>query len=404
MTYGVDYYVKIATTNGLDTSTPVSATGNPIRIGQVHSGDIVSISADKISTGVLDVGATINVGASSGKRIELTGTGDIPFGIYGTGGTELLTYNSTTNVLAITGAITITSGSTYDSITAAQGTANTAVTNAATAQATANSKLLPSDIQSAVTSYVTTIDGGVITTGIIKSVGTFPAVIGSDFSTGGTAINLATGAISSSQFRIQSNGDAYFAGSLSSGISISAPVITGSTSITGGTITGGIIKSSSGASYISLGESAGTIKFKVSGVVYPGYITNESYLGGTSSSLIIGAPSNSNTFSTSTYIMLDDYSGGGIITLNSASTTNIQSTSVNIGADSSSTVQLRGSINISSQGWSPDIGGSSPTYKLLGITSAGTVAQIGVSIWESGSSAAPSNSVGSNGDLWFTSG
>jgi hypothetical protein len=92
MDYGIDYYVKIATTNGTDTSTPVSATGNPVRVGQVKNGDIVEILADKISTGTLKAGSTITVGAPGGKRIELKGTGD-PFAIYGTGGQSLLSYS-----------------------------------------------------------------------------------------------------------------------------------------------------------------------------------------------------------------------------------------------------------------------------------------------------------------------
>ena len=85
LTYGTDYYVKIATTNGTDTSTPVSATGNPVQIGKVTSGDIVTINADKIATGTLSSGSTITVGSTSGKHVVLSGTGD-PLAIYGTGG------------------------------------------------------------------------------------------------------------------------------------------------------------------------------------------------------------------------------------------------------------------------------------------------------------------------------
>lgn len=94
--YGIDYYVKIATTNGTDTSTAVSATGNPVRVGQVTSGDIVTINADKIATGTLSAGSTITVGSTSGKHIKLSGTGD-PFIIYGSGGTSnpVLSYNGT---------------------------------------------------------------------------------------------------------------------------------------------------------------------------------------------------------------------------------------------------------------------------------------------------------------------
>lgn len=85
LTYGVDYYVKIATTNGTDTSTAVSATGNPVQIGKVTSGDIVTINADKIATGTLAAGSTITVGSTSGKHVVIAGNGD-PLAIYGSGG------------------------------------------------------------------------------------------------------------------------------------------------------------------------------------------------------------------------------------------------------------------------------------------------------------------------------
>jgi flagellar hook assembly protein FlgD len=103
LTYGTDYYVKIATTNGTDTSTPVSASGNPVRIGQVTSGDIVTITADKIATGTLSSSSTITVGATSGKHVILAGTGD-PFTIYDTNGTtKLLSYSTTSGKLSIVG-------------------------------------------------------------------------------------------------------------------------------------------------------------------------------------------------------------------------------------------------------------------------------------------------------------
>lgn len=103
LTYGVDYYIKIATTNGTDTSTAVSASGNPVRIGQVTSGDIVTITADKIATGTLDAGSTVTVGSPTGKRVVLAGTGD-PLTVYDTdGSTKLLSYSTTSGRLSIVG-------------------------------------------------------------------------------------------------------------------------------------------------------------------------------------------------------------------------------------------------------------------------------------------------------------
>jgi hypothetical protein len=86
-----------------------------------------------------------------------------------------------------------------------------------------------------VNTNVTSISGGVITTGIIRNSSQSGPSDGSNFSTSGMAINLDNGTITSKQFRINSSGDAFFLGTLSSGVSISAP------SITGGTIGGASI-------------------------------------------------------------------------------------------------------------------------------------------------------------------
>jgi hypothetical protein len=85
-------------------------------------------------------------------------------------------------------------------------------------------------------SNVTTIDGGKITTGVIKNSTHSGVVDGSTFSTSGTAINLNNGTITSPKFRINSQGDAFFTGTLSAGTSLSSPQITGG-SIGAATIT-----------------------------------------------------------------------------------------------------------------------------------------------------------------------
>lgn len=102
LAHGVDYYIKIATTNGTDTSTAVSATGNPVRVGQVQNGSIVAVTADKIDSGTVSAGSIITVGSTSGKHIKLSGTGD-PLTIYGSGGISnpVLSYNG--NKLTIVG-------------------------------------------------------------------------------------------------------------------------------------------------------------------------------------------------------------------------------------------------------------------------------------------------------------
>jgi hypothetical protein len=136
LTYGVDYYVKIATTNGIDTSAAVSASGNPVRIGQVTSGDIITINADKIATGTLSSGSTITVGSTSGKHIKLSGTGD-PFIIYGTGGVSnpILSYNG--NKLTVvgdgtfSGALSAATGTFAGSLSAATGSFSGTITASA---------------------------------------------------------------------------------------------------------------------------------------------------------------------------------------------------------------------------------------------------------------------------------
>jgi hypothetical protein len=87
-----------------------------------------------------------------------------------------------------------------------------------------------------VNTNVTSISGGVITTGIIKNAAHSGPSDGSNFSTSGMAINLDNGTITSKQFRINSSGNAFFLGTLSSNISIDAPNITGG-SIGGASIT-----------------------------------------------------------------------------------------------------------------------------------------------------------------------
>jgi hypothetical protein len=133
LTYGIDYYVKIATTNGTDTSTAVSASGNPVRIGQVTNGDIVTVTADKIATGTLSSGSTITVGSTSGKHIKLSGTGD-PFIIYGSGGVSnpVLSYNGDKLTVVgdgtFSGALSAATGTFAGTLSAATGSFSGTIT------------------------------------------------------------------------------------------------------------------------------------------------------------------------------------------------------------------------------------------------------------------------------------
>ena len=79
---------------------------------------------------------------------------------------------------------------------------------------------------------VTNISGGIITAGVIKGGSHSGTENGSNFSTTGLAINLDNGGISAKNFRITSNGEAYFKGEI-----LSNSTITGTT-ISGGNISG----------------------------------------------------------------------------------------------------------------------------------------------------------------------
>lgn len=127
MTYNTNYYIKIKTTNGntAQDSSEVLATGSPVQIGKVGSGDIVTVTADQITAGTIQSQA-ITIGTSTGKHVKLNSGGD-PISIYGTGGTSdpLLTF--TTNgagqsVLSIKGSGTFTGD-----ISAATGTLTNAL-------------------------------------------------------------------------------------------------------------------------------------------------------------------------------------------------------------------------------------------------------------------------------------
>ena len=122
LTYGIDYYVKIKTTNGniAQDSTAVAATGNPVQIGKVGSGDIVSITADQITTGTIS-SQIVTVGTTAGKHVKLSGTGD-PLTIYGTGGTSdpLLSFGTNAQSQSV---LTIKGNGTFSGdISAASGT------------------------------------------------------------------------------------------------------------------------------------------------------------------------------------------------------------------------------------------------------------------------------------------
>lgn len=106
------------------------------------------------------------------------------------------------------------------------GYATTGTTDALSASL--SGKINTGGAASDVNSNTTTISGSKIRSGSIQSNNWDGSVTdGSNFSTAGMTIDLTTGAITSKKFRIDTSGNASFIGTLSSGISIDAPVITG---------------------------------------------------------------------------------------------------------------------------------------------------------------------------------
>ena len=107
------------------------------------------------------------------------------------------------------------------------GYATTGTTDALSASL--SGKINTGGAASDVNSNTTTINGGKIRTGSIQST-TWSGTVtnGSDYSTSGMNIGLdSAGSITAKNFRIDESGNAFFKGTLSSGISIDAPVITG---------------------------------------------------------------------------------------------------------------------------------------------------------------------------------
>lgn len=123
---------------------------------------------------------------------------------------DKLVWDGTT--LSITGNITVSGGNAattnqIDTVTAA---VTNASASAATAQATANTKITAGGAAADVNSNTTTISGGKIRTGVIESTGY--SYSSGDFSTTGTQINLDNGLIRSKNFLIDSSGNAKFQG------------------------------------------------------------------------------------------------------------------------------------------------------------------------------------------------
>ena len=149
----------------------------------------------------------------------------------------------------------------------------------------------------------------------------------------------------------------------------------------------GSLKTGTSTSYIHIGDTAGSIKFKVSGFTYPGQITYDSLYGSTIGSLIITPPTNSNTAGDTPFIMMDSFTSGGMTTIYSPSSIDIDASTLVFG-NSGTDARFQGPVTFYSTAKTT---ASVPTYASAG----GFFRNIYVSTASPGSA-------GNNGDVWIT--
>ncbi len=169
-----------------------------------------------------------------------------------------------------------------------------------------------------VNNNATTISGSKIRTGLIQS-NTWNGTVtnGSDYSTSGMTISLNdSGSITSKNFRIDESGNAFFKGTLSSGISIDAPIITGGSI----NINGGVFQvTSTGAMTATSANITGTLSsstFTLSGNTGTNYwLTNEFKAGSSANYIKVGTSGGVTLFAAqTTQYGADD--GGGLTSFN----------------------------------------------------------------------------------------
>lgn len=257
---------------------------------------------------------TVRLNSTTGA-IEVSGTGytagvGLPDGnniVFWAGGSRAETANFWVKQdgSAKLGSVTITGYATSSDLTSGLGT-----------------KIGAADVNANVTS----ISGGVITTGAIQSTNysapTVPPASNptTPYSVSGTRFNIADGSIVSKNFVINADGSAAFKGTLSSGISIDAPVITG-----------GQINIGNGTFQVTTAGALIATSATINGTIR----ATGGYIGGTTSGWLIGSGS---------------ISGGGV-TLNSSGSIVISATDSFTGAIQTTTL-ANGNISMSNNGTS----------------------------------------------------
>jgi hypothetical protein len=349
LTYDTDYFIKIATTNGTEDSVAVSATGNPVRLGKVQSGDIFSVSAAKITAGTLQANAKIVVGAETGKRVELNASGTTPFAIYGSGGTKLFDYNQTSEKLTIVGDGSFSGDLSIGSSNAIfKAEPATGIWLGNSAYASAPFSVSTNGVIKAEAGKV---GGWTITENYLKS-GTL------EFNSLNSAIYV--GATNADHIKISASGGIQHVNSsgsptgkfnlTSSGLSVSGSISGGT--ISGAEIIGSTIRSNS-ASYVKIDSlnRPGTIDFIANGYGVPGYIDFTGAEGDVFGTLTLVPPTNDDA--TSPWISLFSNSTTNSVIINSTGTGEIQ---LNAWEVSGGTLSLAGAIytTLDTSGWSMD--------------------------------------------------
>jgi hypothetical protein len=184
---------------------------------QVGLGSVENLSAQNQAQTGLIAGTTI-----TGGGITLSGGGNIKGGqtAYNTGTGFFLGYSGTDYKFSIGNAST--KGITWDGNALSIGGDVTIGVNLASALSTSTAltnglatKVSPADVTNNIGGTgVTTITGGKVTTGQIKSGNHSGTADGSTYSSTGTSIDLDTGGISAKNFHITTAGAAFFRGSI----------------------------------------------------------------------------------------------------------------------------------------------------------------------------------------------
>ena len=135
----------------------------------------------------------------------------------------------------------------------------------------------------------------------------------------------------------------------------------------------------------------------MSGFTYPGQISYDSIYGSTIGSLTITPPANSNTSGEVPFIMMDSFTSGGITTIYSPTSIDIDASTIYLGNSATR-------INVQNISWSVDSGTTSnPTYRVVGSNGAGDLKTwFGVITSGAYGTSSPPSNIGSNGDFLFS--